>query len=142
MDCLCFSNTTQVSWVDASSADPRPSATKFCFNETNLARIGHSLEVLEQKINNLSKNQTTTATTVSRDDMIIFGSRFRQLLALEFGENEIYDEPLEYFIRNFPHRYSLLKAELRKECPNGIEFDLAFERVKVSWRLTRYRSWR
>ena len=83
------------------------SANKFSFNETNLARISHSLEILNRKIENLANRRepaAQAATTVSRDDMIVYSARFRQLLANEFGYDEIYDHPLEYFVSNFPFR--------------------------------------
>ena len=76
----------------------RNTATNFSFNETNLARISHSLELLDRKIENIS-NRRDTATaaliTVSRDDMVVYGSRFKQLLGQEFGLNEIYDHTLD-----------------------------------------------
>jgi hypothetical protein len=79
------------------------SANKFSFNVTNLARISHSLEILDRKIENLANRRepaAQAATTLSRDDMIVYSARFRQLLANEFGYNEIYDHPLEYFVSN------------------------------------------
>jgi hypothetical protein len=119
------------------------SANKFSFNETNLARISHSLEILDRKIENLSNRRepaAQAATTVSRDDMIVYSARFRQLLANEFGYDEIYDHPLEYFVSNFPFRYKLFKDTLANECPQGISFNDAFERLKISWRQARHRN--
>ena len=56
----------------------RNTATNFSFNETNLARISRSLELLDRKIENIS-NRRDTATAalikVSRDDMVVYGSR-------------------------------------------------------------------
>jgi len=121
----------------------RNSANKFSFNETNLARISHSLEILDRKIENLSNRRepaAQAATTVSRDDMIVYSARFRQLLANEFGYDEIYDHPLEYFVSNFPFRYKLFKDTLANECPRGISFNDAFERLKISWRQARHRN--
>ena len=84
-----------------------------------MARISHRLELIEKKIDNLPhQNQVGNAISVSRDDMIVFGARFRQLLANEFGANEIYAHSLEYF-RNFPVRYRLFKKTLDDECPGG-----------------------
>ena len=121
----------------------RNTATNFSFNETNLARISHSLELLDRKIENIS-NRRDTATaaliTVSRDDMVVYGSRFKQLLGQDFGLNEIYDHTLEYFVERYPFRYKLFKDALKLECPEGISFNDAFERLKNSWRQARHRS--
>ena len=51
-----------------------------------MAKISHRLELIEEKIDNLPhQNQVENAISVSRDDI---GTRFRQLLANEFGANE------------------------------------------------------
>jgi uncharacterized protein (DUF2344 family) len=64
-----------------------------------LASISHRLELLDRKIENILNRGDTPAAaliTVSRDDMVIYGPRFKQLLGQEFGQNEIYDHNLEY----------------------------------------------
>jgi hypothetical protein len=53
--------------------------------------------LLDRKIENISNRRDTPAAaliTVSRDDMVVYGSRFKQLLGQEFGQNEIYDHNL------------------------------------------------
>ena len=37
-------------------------------------------------------------------------------------------------------RYKLFKEALKLECPEGISFNDAFERLKNSWRQARHRS--
>ena len=101
------------------------------------------MEILDRKIENLANRRepaAQAATTVSRDDMIVYSARFRQLLANEFGYDEIYDHPLEYFVSNFPFRYKIFKDTLANECPQGISFKDAFERLKISWRKARHRN--
>jgi hypothetical protein len=74
----------------------RNSATNFSFNETNLARISHSLELLDRKKENLANRRepaVQAAPTVSIDDIIVYRARFHQLLANEFGYDEIYGQP-------------------------------------------------
>ena len=88
---ISFASFRQVNFTLTNSKN----ATGLSFSETNIARISHRLELIEKKIDNLPhQNQVGNAISVSRDDMIVFGARFRQLLANEFGANEIYDHIL------------------------------------------------
>jgi hypothetical protein len=61
--------------------------------------------------------------------MVVFGSRFKQLLGQEFGQNEIYNHNLEYFVERYPLRYRLFKVALKLECPEGIILNDAFEKA-------------
>jgi len=107
-----------------------------------LTKISHNLESLDKKIDSLSRDESAAAITVSRDDMIIYGTRFKQLLGQEFGYNEIYDHNLEYFVERYPLRYRLVKEALELECTKGIPFNAAYERLKSSWKQARHLSGR
>ena len=72
--------------------------------------------------------------------MVIFSARFRQLLAEEFGADEIYENSIEYFVQKFPIRFRSFKQNQERDCPEGITFQTAFERLKNSWRQARFRS--
>ena len=62
--------------------------------------------------------------------MSVYGSRFKQLLGQEFGQNEIHDHNLEYFVERYRLRYRLFIEALKLElCPEGISFNDAFERL-------------
>ena len=126
---------TSINNTTRNSANNFP--TNFSFDETNLARFFHSLELLDRKIENLSNRRepaVKAAPTVGRMDMIVYSARFRQLLANEFGYDEIYNHQLEYFLINFPFRCKLFEEALAKECPQCISFNDAFERLKTSWK--------
>jgi len=65
--------------------------------------------------------------------MVIFSARFRQLLAEEFGANEIYENSIEYFVQKFPSRFRSFKQNLERDCTEGITFQMA-------WRQARFRN--
>ena len=90
---------TSINNTTINSANNSP--TNFSFDETNLGRFSHSLELFDRKIENLANRRepaVQAAPTVGRDDMIVYSARFRQLLANGFGYDEIYDHPLEFSI--------------------------------------------
>jgi hypothetical protein len=62
---------------------------------------------------------------------------YKQLLAEEFGTDEIYENSIEYFVQKFSSRFRSFKQNLERDCPEGITFQTAFERLKNSLRQAR-----
>lgn len=102
--------------MDDAENIPANPATSLSFDSLNLARLTHNNELTLRYVQDLNRNlinhrgfnqannnnETNPNSNCTKESMRIFGSIFKKLMVKEFGEEMIFEKPLEFFVQNFP----------------------------------------